>query len=93
DTHARRLSGPHVEAPAVLDGRLPGLGAVAAAGGSAEVAGLPVLEPAAPSPGGLVTVAAQPLLAGSDPGPLEPLYLRRPDAVVPAARKRVSAGW
>lgn len=93
DTRGSLLSGPHVEAPAVLVGRLPELGAVAAAGGSAEVTGLPVLEPASPSPGGLVTVAAQALLAGADPGPLEPLYLRRPDAKEPAARKRVSTGW
>jgi hypothetical protein len=30
------------------------------------------------------------LRAGIAPGPLEPLYLRRPDAVEPGARKRVS---
>lgn len=36
-----------------------------------------------PDPAGLVVVAAQDLLAGADPAPLEPLYLRRPDAVPP----------
>lgn len=37
----------------------------------------------APDPTGLVVVAAPALLSGSDPDPLEPLYLRRPDAVPP----------
>jgi hypothetical protein len=37
----------------------------------------------------LVAVAAQALRDGVVPGPLEPLYLRRPDAVEPGARKRV----
>ena len=63
----------------------------AAAGGSAEVTGLPVVGPAAPSPAGLVAVAAAALRAGVVPGPLEPLYLRRPDAQEPGARKRVTA--
>ena len=38
---------------------------------------------AAPDPAGLVTVAAVDLLGGLVPAPLEPLYLRRPDAVPP----------
>lgn len=37
----------------------------------------------APDPAGLVTAAADALLAGATPAPLEPLYLRRPDAVPP----------
>ncbi|MFN3339635.1 MAG: tRNA (adenosine(37)-N6)-threonylcarbamoyltransferase complex dimerization subunit type 1 TsaB [Dietzia sp.] len=37
----------------------------------------------APDPAGLVMVAAADLLGGVDPAPLEPLYLRRPDAVPP----------
>lgn len=93
DPHGRRLSGPHVEAPAVLAGRLAGLGVVAAAGGCAGDLGLPVREPVGPSPAGLVAVAADDLRAGAAPAPLVPLYLRRPDAVEPGARKRVSAGW
>ncbi|WP_295649204.1 tRNA (adenosine(37)-N6)-threonylcarbamoyltransferase complex dimerization subunit type 1 TsaB [uncultured Dietzia sp.] len=36
-----------------------------------------------PDPAGLVSVAAAGLLAGDTPDPLEPLYLRRPDAVPP----------
>ena len=47
--------------------------------------------PAAPAPAGLVAVAAAALRGGVEPGPLEPLYLRRPDAVEPAGRKRVTA--
>jgi tRNA threonylcarbamoyladenosine biosynthesis protein TsaB len=86
----RRAHGPHVNAPAVLRERIPELGVRAAAGGSAEVAGLPVVGPAAPTPAGLVAVAAPALREGVVPGPLEPLYLRRPDAVEPGARKRVT---
>ncbi|MFN3602455.1 MAG: tRNA (adenosine(37)-N6)-threonylcarbamoyltransferase complex dimerization subunit type 1 TsaB [Dietzia sp.] len=37
----------------------------------------------APDPAGLVRVAAAHLLGGVAPAPLEPLYLRRPDAVPP----------
>lgn len=86
-----RFSGPHVDAPAVLVDRLPQLGVVAAAGGFAHVTGLPVRHPESPSPAGLVAAAAPALLDGSAPGPLVPLYLRRPDAVEPGARKRVTA--
>jgi tRNA threonylcarbamoyl adenosine modification protein YeaZ len=87
---ATRIDGPHVEAPAALADRVADLGAVAAAGGSAGLLGLPVREPASPSPAGLVAVAAAALRSGAVPGPLEPLYLRRPDAVEPQARKPVS---
>jgi len=38
---------------------------------------------------GLVTAAAKSLLTGVIPGPLTPLYLRRPDASVPGAAKSV----
>jgi tRNA threonylcarbamoyl adenosine modification protein YeaZ len=88
----RRISGPHVESPAALAERIPGLGAVAAAGASAAVAGLRVVRPDAPGPAGLVACALDALRAGARPGPLEPLYLRRPDAVAPGPRKPVTAG-
>lgn len=45
----------------------------------------------APDPAGLVTVAASDLLAGVAPAPLEPLYLRRPDAVPPKKVERSAA--
>lgn len=88
----RRISGPHVEAPSALADRIPGLGAVAAAGASAGVTGLRVVPPGAPGPAGLVACALDALRAGVRPGLLEPLYLRRPDAVAPGPRKPVTAG-
>lgn len=90
DSLGWRITGPHVESPARLVERLPELAVVAAAGTLADVTGLPVLEPATPGVRGLVEVAADTLRSGATPGPLEPLYLRRPDAVEPGARKRVS---
>lgn len=91
DPAGRRLSGPHVEPPARLVERLTGLGVTAAAGGAAGALDVSVHGPAAPAPADLVALAAGALLAGTDPGPLEPLYLRRPDAQEPGARKRVTA--
>ncbi|WP_344072812.1 tRNA (adenosine(37)-N6)-threonylcarbamoyltransferase complex dimerization subunit type 1 TsaB, partial [Prauserella alba] len=44
-----------------------------------------------PSPVGIVRAVASNVLAGREPGPLTPLYLRRPHAAEPAARKRVTA--
>lgn len=82
-----RTDGPRVDAPAVLRAEHPG--AVAAAGGAAAESGLPVRPPTEPTVGALVAVAAAALRAGADPGPLQPLYLRRPDAVEPGARRRV----
>jgi tRNA threonylcarbamoyladenosine biosynthesis protein TsaB len=89
DEDGRRTHGPHVDAPAVLLERMPDVRA--AAGGSAEVTGLPVVGSSAPTPAGLAAVAAPALRAGVVPGPLEPLYLRRPDAQEPGVRKRVTA--
>ena len=61
-------------------------GAAAAAAGSPEHAalfGLPTIGPAYPSPHGLVEAVADWVAA---PGPLVPLYLRRPDAKTLAER-------
>jgi tRNA threonylcarbamoyl adenosine modification protein YeaZ len=93
DPEARRLTGPHVEPPAVLQARAAELDAVAAAGDppQAALSGLPVVDPPSPAPAALVACAAPDLRSGVVPGPLEPLYLRRPDAAVPGARKRVLA--
>ncbi len=92
DEDARRTEGPRVSAPAELIRVLPGLGVTVAVGMSAGVTGWPLGEPAAASPVGLVTVAAAALRSGATPGPLEPLYLRRPDAVEPGPRKPVGVG-
>jgi tRNA threonylcarbamoyl adenosine modification protein YeaZ len=90
DARGARTTGPHVEAPTALAERLGGLGVVAAAGASAGGLGLPVVPPTAPGPAGLVACAVDALRAGTRPGPLEPLYLRRPDAVEPGRRKPVT---
>ncbi|MGH3864004.1 tRNA (adenosine(37)-N6)-threonylcarbamoyltransferase complex dimerization subunit type 1 TsaB [Actinokineospora sp.] len=85
-----RITEPAVTPPAELAERLADLGVVRAAGYGAklyaEILGLPVVGPDHPSPAGLVAAAD----FTADPGPLTPLYLRRPDAVEPGARKRVS---
>jgi len=85
ESEGRRLTGPTVESPELVTERLDGLHLAAAAGSMAARFGLPVREPATPTPGGLVAVAA----LDTVPGPLEPLYLRRPDAVPPGERKKV----
>jgi tRNA threonylcarbamoyl adenosine modification protein YeaZ len=48
-------------------------------------------EPRYPSPDALVLLAARRVLDGAPSEPLTPLYLRRPDAVPPAAGKPVTA--
>lgn len=94
DATGRRREGPYVQRPADLAARLPELGVRRAAGQGvelyADVLGLEMLEPRFPSPWGLAAAAAPALRAGAEPAPLTPLYLRRPDAVEPGARKRVS---
>jgi tRNA threonylcarbamoyl adenosine modification protein YeaZ len=92
-----RTHGPEVVAPADLAARLgPGgdLGPVdRVLGDAAEQVGPPEAGGGTPgpTPAGLVAVAAPALRAGGPPGPLAPLYLRRPDAVPPGAPKTVKA--
>ncbi|WP_285773542.1 tRNA (adenosine(37)-N6)-threonylcarbamoyltransferase complex dimerization subunit type 1 TsaB [Microtetraspora sp. NBRC 13810] len=87
-----RLSGPAVDLPGELPAGLPlvGAGARLYAGILGEeriVAGAPEY----PSAGALAALAAERLAAGAElPAPL-PIYLRRPDARVPGAPKRVTA--
>ncbi|HEY5878339.1 MAG TPA: tRNA (adenosine(37)-N6)-threonylcarbamoyltransferase complex dimerization subunit type 1 TsaB [Nakamurella sp.] len=90
----RRVLGPLVVAPAAVPAALaehdlapgyvtgPGAGLLELAVSRLDV---PDHAPAL----GLVEAAAHPLLTGAQPGPLVPLYLRRPDATVPGARKSV----
>lgn len=85
EAEGARLSGPTVESPDALRERILGLHLVAAAGTMVDGFGLPA-HTLTPAPLGLVAVA--PL--HRPPAPLEPLYLRRPDAVPPGERKRVS---
>jgi tRNA threonylcarbamoyladenosine biosynthesis protein TsaB len=49
----------------------------------------PVVSPRHPDPAGLLTVVAPAVRAHALPGPLTPLYLRRPDALEPGPIKRV----
>jgi tRNA threonylcarbamoyl adenosine modification protein YeaZ len=86
EAEGARLTGPTVEKPEAVAERIGGLHVVAAAGTMVEGFGLPVLAPATPTPLGLVAAAA----LHTVPGPLEPLYLRRPDAVPPGERKKAS---
>jgi tRNA threonylcarbamoyl adenosine modification protein YeaZ len=100
DGAGHRVAGPAVDTPAALAERVTELGvrrvAGPAAAAHAELLGLAEYPAAgaalAPSPAGLVAAAGDDLRAGADPAPLRPYYLRRPDAVPPAARKRVSLG-
>ncbi|MDI6627066.1 MAG: tRNA (adenosine(37)-N6)-threonylcarbamoyltransferase complex dimerization subunit type 1 TsaB [Rhodococcus sp. (in: high G+C Gram-positive bacteria)] len=73
-----RVAGPDVVAPAELDR----VGVDSVAGSAPHAAGfeLPIRDVEAPSPAGLVAVAAADIGSGIVPGPLVPLYLRRPDA-------------
>ena len=93
----RRVREPAVGKPADLDVQVA---AMAGAGARlyADVLGFPLLgaeHPDAelldyPSVRALAQVAAADVLAGAEPAPLTPLYLRRPDAVAATAAKSVS---
>ena len=92
---ADRLHGPVVVAPAAVPDLVTahGLGprfvVGAGAGLVAGVLRLPIRTQPGPLSGCLVDCAARPLLTGALPGPLSPMYLRRPDAAEPAAPKPV----
>ena len=92
--HGRRATEPAVAKPADLVAELGGelAGAMAGAGARlyAEVLGLPLLDADYPTVAGLAAGAAE-RVVGRAPGEvLVPLYLRRPDAVEPAAPKPVT---
>ena len=91
----RRLCGPLVARPGAVPDLLTEYGVM-----PAELAGpgAPLLEgvidlavaiQADPLSAGLVGRAGVALLTGAVPGPLTPLYLRRPDATEPGARRSV----
>jgi tRNA threonylcarbamoyl adenosine modification protein YeaZ len=88
-----RTTDPDVAHPALIQERLAGL-AVAGEGPLLYPDAFPLaIEPRHPSAAKLAELVARKLEA--DPGSLldpEPLYLRRPDAVEPGTRKRVSTG-
>lgn len=92
--NGHRTEGPQVQRPADLAARLGELGCTVAAGAGAslyaDVLGLPVLPVAYPTAAALTAVAAGELRERREPRPLVPLYLRRPDAAEPGARKLVT---
>ncbi len=88
-----RITEPDVAHPALIRDRLAGL-PVAGEGPHLYPDVFPLaIDPRYPSAAALAALVAMKL--ATDPGSLlspEPLYLRRPDAVEPATRKRVSTG-
>jgi tRNA threonylcarbamoyl adenosine modification protein YeaZ len=83
-----RVTGPAVDRPSNVDC----VGVEFAVGDGAlryaDVLGVPVRdEPRYPPAQGLAALAASRVLDGAPAEPLTPLYLRRPDAVAPGARK------
>jgi len=91
DADGHRVAGPNVDTPVAIAELIDDLRPTAATGAAAAELGLPVLDIAAPTPVGLVAVAAPELRAGTPPEPLTPQYLRRPDAVAATSRKRATA--
>ncbi|TDB73509.1 tRNA (adenosine(37)-N6)-threonylcarbamoyltransferase complex dimerization subunit type 1 TsaB [Micromonospora sp. KC723] len=94
DGAGERISGPDVDAPAVVAERARELAVTAAVGDGAhryaEVLGLPLrAEPRYPDATALAALAAGRIRAGAPGEALTPLYLRRPDAVAAATRKPV----
>ncbi|HEX8094122.1 tRNA (adenosine(37)-N6)-threonylcarbamoyltransferase complex dimerization subunit type 1 TsaB [Jatrophihabitans sp.] len=93
--NGRRVAEPAVTKPAELIPELPGeLGGTAVMAGAgarlyAGVLGLPLLDADYPTVAGLAACAAERVLSRAPGEVLVPLYLRRPDAVEPAARKPV----
>jgi tRNA threonylcarbamoyl adenosine modification protein YeaZ len=89
DDSAERVDGPHVTTPAAAQGAIGGLRIV---GDGALLYGFATDdEPRYPSTARLAEVAVRRHVAGQDPLPLTPLYLRRPDATEPGAAKKVTA--
>jgi tRNA threonylcarbamoyladenosine biosynthesis protein TsaB len=93
DAAGTRVVGPSVDRPAAVVERLPDLAVSRVAGSGAKLYDLGLTHTGRefPTPSGLARVARDAVLAGDEPGPFTPLYLRRPDAEVPGARKRVTA--
>lgn len=91
-----RISGPAVGPAAAIEVPAIVTGTALACGDPIRLEEMPdtwtraPLLPQFPTADGLVRCAALPLRAGATPDPLEPLYLRRPDAV-PPRRQPVSA--
>lgn len=96
DAQGTRLDGPHVDVPAavVTALRADGVTRIAGAGAllhRAQLDGLTVTDASAYPRAADVAALAAPRARAGEPGDLlEPLYLRRPDAVPPGPRKQVT---
>ncbi len=86
-----RIDGPGVSAPADLQTALADnrIDRVAGSPTHAEPFGEVIAGTEAPDAVGLVSVALPGIVSGEMPEPLEPLYLRRPDAVERAPGRRL----
>jgi len=93
DAAGKRVTNPAVDKPADVVERIPSLQVERVAGNGATLydLGLPHTGQQYPTPLGLAKVARDDVLAGAKPRPFVPMYLRRPDAIEPGARKRVTA--
>ncbi len=95
DGSRTRVVDPRVARPENVRERLVELDVRRACGEMAwqhgDALGVEPEDPRYPAPWGLVAVAGADVLSGADPQPLVPLYLRRPDAGTPGARKAVTA--
>jgi tRNA threonylcarbamoyl adenosine modification protein YeaZ len=93
DASGKRVTNPAVDKPADVVSRIPALAVERVAGNGATLydLGLPHTGQEYPTPLGLAKVARDDVLAGAKPRPFVPMYLRRPDATEPGARKRVTA--
>ncbi|MEU6175190.1 tRNA (adenosine(37)-N6)-threonylcarbamoyltransferase complex dimerization subunit type 1 TsaB [Streptantibioticus parmotrematis] len=85
----RRVTDPAVDRPADIAERVAGLPAVGAGAALYPEVFTDVRPPADQSAGALASLAAQRLATGGGFLPALPLYLRRPDAQVPAGYKAV----
>lgn len=81
-----RVAGPSVDKPAEVAYAGPVVGEGAVLYPEAFPGGRPPLHP---DPADLAAIVEEYVAAGRASLPLEPLYLRKPDAVEPGARKRV----
>ncbi|NLE79290.1 MAG: tRNA (adenosine(37)-N6)-threonylcarbamoyltransferase complex dimerization subunit type 1 TsaB [Rhodococcus sp.] len=81
-----RIEGPGVVKPAELESAPSEV--IAGSPSHVDFFDLPVEPVETPSPAGLVEVARAALFSTAEPEPLVPLYLRRPDAVALADRKK-----
>ncbi|MFZ2172727.1 MAG: tRNA (adenosine(37)-N6)-threonylcarbamoyltransferase complex dimerization subunit type 1 TsaB, partial [Rhodococcus sp. (in: high G+C Gram-positive bacteria)] len=82
----RRVEGPAVVKPSELEAMPSEV--VAGSPSHVDLFDLPVEPVETPSPAGLVETAGPALFSAAAPAPLVPLYLRRPDAVALADRKK-----